>query len=46
MQTIKVCVYASLVNYFQPPTGSGEDVSFDFDINNFVKKFNLDAFTK
>ena len=44
IQTIKN-VYASLVNYFQLPTGSGEDVSFDFDINNFVKKFNLDAFT-
>jgi ATP-dependent DNA helicase RecQ len=44
MQTIKN-VYASLVNYFQLPSGSGEDLSFDFDINDFVKKFNLDAFT-
>lgn len=38
-------VYAALVNYFQLPSGSGEDLSFDFDINDFVKKFNLDAFT-
>ena len=27
------------------PSGSGEDISFDFDLNNFVKKFKLDAFT-
>ena len=27
------------------PSGSGEDLSFDFDINDFVKKFKLDAFT-
>jgi len=38
-------VYAALVNYFQLPSGSGEDLSFDFDINDFVKKFNLDFFT-
>jgi ATP-dependent DNA helicase RecQ len=44
MQTIK-SVYASLVNYFQLPSGSGENLSFDFDINDFVKKFSLDAFT-
>jgi ATP-dependent DNA helicase RecQ len=44
LQTIKN-VYASLVNYFQLPSGSGEDMSFDFDINDFVKKFNLDSFT-
>lgn len=44
IQTIKN-VYASLVNYFQLPSGSGEDLSFDFDINDFIKKFKLDAFT-
>ena len=38
-------MYGSLVNYFQLPSGSGEDISFDFDINDFVKKFKLDAFT-
>ena len=27
------------------PSGSGEGLSFDFDINDFVKKFKLDAFT-
>jgi ATP-dependent DNA helicase RecQ len=37
--------YSSLVNYFQLPTGSGEGLSFDFDINDFVKKFKLEAFT-
>ncbi len=42
--TIK-SVYASLTNYFQLAAGSGENLSFDFDINDFVKKFNLDAFT-
>ena len=42
--TIKIA-YNSLVNYFQLPSGSGEDVSFDFDISDFVKKFKLDAFT-
>ncbi|HEY5406703.1 MAG TPA: ATP-dependent DNA helicase RecQ [Ginsengibacter sp.] len=42
LATIK-SVYASLVNYFQLPTGSGEDLSFDFDISDFVKKFKLDA---
>ncbi|MGH2649236.1 MAG: RecQ family ATP-dependent DNA helicase, partial [Ginsengibacter sp.] len=38
-------VYTSLINYFQLPSGSGENLSFDFDINDFVKKFKLDAFT-
>jgi len=42
--TIK-SVYASLANYFQLPTGAGEDLSFDFDLNDFAKKFKLDAFT-
>ena len=38
-------IYQSLANYFQLPSGSGEGLSFDFDINDFVKKFKLDAFT-
>ena len=42
--TIK-SVYASLANYFQLPAGAGEDISFDFDLNDFVKKFKQDAFT-
>ncbi|MDQ6761634.1 MAG: ATP-dependent DNA helicase, partial [Bacteroidota bacterium] len=36
-------VYQSLVNYLQLPSGSGEGLSFDFDINDFVKKFKLDV---
>ncbi len=43
VQTIKN-VYGSLVNYFQLPSGSGDELSFDFDINDFVKKFKLDAY--
>lgn len=37
-------VYAAMCNYFQLPSGSGEGVSYDFDINSFVKKFKLEAF--
>ncbi|MEO7961043.1 MAG: ATP-dependent DNA helicase RecQ [Ginsengibacter sp.] len=36
-------IYQALVNYFQLPTGSGEGLKFDFDINDFVKKFKLDV---
>jgi ATP-dependent DNA helicase RecQ len=42
-ETIKN-VYAAMCNYFQLPSGSGEGISFDFDINTFVKRFQLDAF--
>ena len=38
-------VYKALVNYLQLPAGSGEGVYFDFDINDFVKKFNLNIYT-
>ncbi|MEO7121485.1 MAG: ATP-dependent DNA helicase RecQ, partial [Ginsengibacter sp.] len=38
-------VYGALVNYLQLPSGSGEDISYDFDINDFTKKFKLDIFT-
>jgi ATP-dependent DNA helicase RecQ len=34
-------VYQSLVNYLQVPTGGGKDESYDFEINDFTKKFNL-----
>ncbi len=37
-------VYAALCNYFQLSSGCGEGVSYDFDINSFVKKFKLEAF--
>lgn len=38
-------VYKALVNYLQLPSGSGEGIYFDFDINDFIKKFNLDVYT-
>jgi ATP-dependent DNA helicase RecQ len=44
LSTIKN-IYGSVVNYFQLPSGSGEGLSFDFDINDFVTKFKLDALT-
>jgi ATP-dependent DNA helicase RecQ len=34
-------VYQALANYLQLPTGSGEGQYFDFDISDFLKKFNL-----
>ncbi len=37
-------VYGALCNYFQLPSGTGEGLSFDFDINTFVKNFNLGGF--
>jgi len=42
-ETIKN-IYAALCNYFQLPSGSGEGISIDFDINSFVKNFKLEAF--
>ncbi len=38
-------IYQALANYFQLPSGSCEGVSFYFDINDFLKKFKLDAYT-
>ncbi|MEO6836881.1 MAG: ATP-dependent DNA helicase RecQ [Ginsengibacter sp.] len=38
-------IYGSLCNFLQLPSGSGEGLSFDFDINTFVKNFKLDTFT-
>jgi ATP-dependent DNA helicase RecQ len=37
-------VFKALVNYLQLPAGSGEGIYFDFDIHDFVKKFELDAY--
>ena len=37
--------YKALVNYLQLASGTGEDMYFDFDINDFVKKFKLDIYT-
>ena len=44
LSTIKN-IYGSIVNYFQLPSGSGEGLSFGFDISDFVGKFKLDALT-
>ena len=38
-------VYKALVNYLQLPSGLGEGLYFDFDINDFLKKFNLNIYT-
>ncbi|HEY5464703.1 MAG TPA: ATP-dependent DNA helicase RecQ [Hanamia sp.] len=38
-------VYGALCNFFQLPSGSGEGLSYDFDINTFIKNFKLDTFT-
>lgn len=38
-------IYKALVNYLQLPAGSGEGEYFDFDINDFVKKFKLNIYT-
>lgn len=38
-------VYKALVNYLQLPSGSGEGIYFDFDISDFIKKFNLNVHT-
>jgi ATP-dependent DNA helicase RecQ len=36
-------VYQALCNYYQIPIGVSVDRSFDFDIIDFVKKFNLET---
>jgi ATP-dependent DNA helicase RecQ len=38
-------VYQAVANYLQIPAGSGEGNYFDFDINDFVKKFKLNTHT-
>ena len=38
-------VYQSVANYLQIPAGTGEGNYFDFDINDFVKKFRLNTHT-
>jgi ATP-dependent DNA helicase RecQ len=36
-------VYQALMNYLQIPSGGGEGIYYDFDINDFVKKFKLES---
>jgi ATP-dependent DNA helicase RecQ len=38
-------VYQSVANYLQIPAGTGEGNYYDFDINDFVKKFKLNTHT-
>jgi ATP-dependent DNA helicase RecQ len=40
METIRK-VYAALANYLQVPADYGEDLFFDFDLQEFVKRFKL-----
>ncbi len=43
METIRA-IYQSLANYLQLPSGTGEDDYFDFDINEFIKRFKLNIY--
>ncbi|MBC7829910.1 MAG: RecQ family ATP-dependent DNA helicase [Chitinophagaceae bacterium] len=36
-------VYQSLMNYLQVPSGLGEGNYYDFDMNDFIRKFNHDT---
>lgn len=38
-------VYSALCDYLQLPSGSGEGITYDFDITGFIKNFKLDAYT-
>ncbi|MBS1575218.1 MAG: RecQ family ATP-dependent DNA helicase [Bacteroidetes bacterium] len=42
VETIKE-VYASLANYLQIPSGTGESEYYEFDITDFLKKFKLNS---
>ena len=37
-------VYTALMNYLQVPAGSGEGISYAFDLADFSRKFSLDKF--
>ncbi len=37
-------IYQALANFLQLPVGSGEGMYFDFNINDFVRQFDLDIF--
>lgn len=38
-------IYQSVANYLQIPTGTGEGQYYDFDISDFLKKFNCTSHT-
>jgi ATP-dependent DNA helicase RecQ len=44
VETIKN-VYQAVVNYLQVPPGTGAGQFYDFDMNDFLKKFKLDGHT-
>jgi ATP-dependent DNA helicase RecQ len=37
-------IYQSLVDYLQIPVGSGEGIFYDFNLNEFIKNFQLNIF--
>lgn len=40
-----ISIYKALVNYLQLPSDSGEGLNFNFDMNDFCKKFKLNSYT-
>jgi ATP-dependent DNA helicase RecQ len=38
-------IYRAICNFLQLAIGSGKDESFDFDINAFIQRYNLDVLT-
>lgn len=36
-------IYQALMNYLQIPAGAGEGNYYDFDINDFIKKFRIES---
>jgi len=40
-----VKVYESINNYFQIPLGAGKNMSYEFDMFDFAKKFGIDVLT-
>lgn len=38
-------VYLAIMNFLQLPAGTGEGVSFDFDLNAFCSSFSIDVLT-
>lgn len=38
-------VYEAMCNYFELPLGAGKNMTFDFDMFDFAKKFSIDVIT-
>lgn len=43
LETIRK-IYGALMNHLQIPSGTGEGIYYELDINYFIKQFELDAF--